>query len=652
MNVRRVALVLGVLTFAVALAALFGVVTINTTQGVIILVGLVATVGAVRPLYRRLDRRQHTGTPDPEHRVQVPVPGASLQSAVDQFRTETVGFTVTSQRITDGLHGAAVAVLTRFRGLSPAEARRQVDAGTWTDDEQAAAFLSPELEATPGSLRERLARRLDRRTGFRLGVRRTAAAVAAVGYAGLDDRERPEALPQYDAEDLENVVPQTTAERVDDVTERARRPTGYWAGIGAVALFAVGVGAASESPAVVLAGVVAIGYAGFAYALDAPTPKLSLERTLEPESPEPGDEVDVTLTITNESDALVPDLRLVDGVPSGLAVAEGSSRIGTTLRPNETVALEYTVVARRGRHEFDPVLAFTRDLSRSTEREFLLDCEGALSCEPVMRPTAVAVPLRTTAATFSGRLTTTDGGSGTQFHSVREYRRNDPLNRIDWNRHARTGELATLEFHEERAARVVVLVDSRKAAYLAPEPDAAHAVDRSVDAAGRIAASLLDSGDTVGLAAFGATARPGTDDTWEPCWLAPASGHHHRVQFQRLLTTHPQFSTVPPETTARWLFQLRVLQRRLSAETQILFLSPLCDYVSAEIARRLDARGHAVTVISPDPTAERTTSQQLARVARRIRQFDLQRAGIPVIDWRADETIDEAFTRANAGDRR
>jgi uncharacterized repeat protein (TIGR01451 family) len=402
----------------------------------------------------------------------------------------------------------------------------------------------------------------------------------------------------------------------------------------------------------VLAGVVGIGYAGFARTMDAPVPDLTVERTVSDDAPEPGDEVDVAVTITNEGERLVPDLRFVDGVPAGLAVTDGTARLGTTLRPTESVTFEYTVTVQRGRYTFDPALAITRDLSRSSERECLVGSETTLVCEPPMRATAATVPLRATATAFSGRLTTSDGGSGTEFHSVREYRANDPINRIDWNRHARTGELATLQFHEERAARVLVLVDAREAAYLAPEPDAAHAVDRSVDAAGRIAASLLDQGDAVGLAAIGPTTRPGNDANPDPCWLAPSSGRRHRGAFRTLLATHPQFSTTPPVDPARWTAQLRTIRRRLDAAVQVVLLTPLCDHGSRRIARLLDAHGHSVTVVSPDPTAERTTSQQLARVGRRVRRFDLQRAGVPVVDWRADETVDEAFARTNAGGNR
>lgn len=653
MNARRLLLAAGICSFALAVAVLIGLASLSIRRGLVVFVGAIAVLLAINELARRRGARSLARTPDPERRNRVPVPGRDLIGTVDQFRTETYGFTVSSRRIVEGLRGAAIAVLTRFEGLSDPQARARIEDGSWTDDPQAAAFLSPELDPPRSSIRDRLAAALDRDTAFRAGVRRTAAAVARIGYEGLGGRSIPDSLPSYDVDD-DDVTPRTTSHPVEGVEVRGPSRTGHWTGVGALALAAIGVGAITESPAVVMTGVVGVGYAGFARSMDAPSPSLSIDRTLDEDAPDPGDEVSVATTITNESGRFLSDLRFVDGVPAGLAVVEGTTRLGTALRPGESVTLEYVVTARRGRHEFDPALVLTRDLSRSSERESYVQCETAIVAEPSMRPLAASVPLRATAASFAGRLTTGDAGSGTQFHSVREYRKSDPLNRIDWNRHARTGELATLEFHEERAARVLVLVDARKAAYVATEPDGAHAVDRSVDAAGRIAATLLEEGDTVGLAALGPIERPGESRSKDvdACWLAPASGLHHRMHLEQLLATHPQFSTLPPRTEGRWLSQQRMIRRRLGAETQVVLLTPLCDRHSMDIARRLDSRGHAVTVVSPDPTAERTTSQQLARVGRRIRRFDLQRAGIPVVDWPDDLSLDEAFARTNAGDRR
>lgn len=636
----RLLLLGGVLAFAVAAAILGGLLVVSAGTGTIVLVALLAALATLSVASRRWDDQDRAETPEPERRSRVPVPGADLAAAADAFRPRERGFAVTSRRLSLGLRGAAVAVLTRFEGLPADEAENRVDDGTWTDDPVAAAAVSPELEGPSPTLRQRVGALRGGSTARR-GVRRAVAAIASVGPPG-----GRVTTPRYDELALDPVDVRTTTRRVDGRHESSSRPTGYWTGIGVVALVAIGVGALAESPAVVLAGVVGVGYAGFARTFVAPSPELSLERTVSDERPEPGDELEVTLTVTNDGDAPVPDLRLVDGVPPGLAVTDGSARLGTALRPGETVRLAYTVVARRGSHRFDPVLLVTRDLSCSRERETLLDSPTTIVCEPPLRPTAVPIRLRPTAATIAGRLRVAEGGAGTEFHSVREYRRGDSRNRIDWNRRARTGELATLEFHEERAARVLVLVDARAASYLAPEPGVAHAVDRSVDAAGRLAASLLDRGDAVGLAALGPTGRDGS--TAEPCWLAPGSGATHRARLRELLATHPQFSTFPPNRETSWYTQLRGIRRRLSSDTQVVLLTPLCDRASERMARRLDARGHAVTVVSPDPTTDRTAGQQLARVARRIRRFDLERAGIPVVDWPADDSLDEALAHANA----
>ncbi|NGM69323.1 DUF58 domain-containing protein [Natronolimnobius sp. AArcel1] len=662
MNYRQLALLGGLLLLAGAIGVAVGAITLSLHDGLIILVGLVALAVGLKSLLGRRGARVSTTPPEPERRAGVPAPGETISDAIGEFRSMTSEYSVGSRRIASGLRIAATGVLTRFEGHSREAAEAKLDDGTWTDDAAAGQFLAPERHHDR-SLRDWLPKRLRRQeSSFQSAVRHTSAAIANVGYNseplegdgdGSNDDASPDSLPIYRGRRIDTqTASRTSTATIDGVELREQRSTEYWTGIGVVALFAVGIGAVAEAPAVALAGVIGVGYAGFAHAFEPPELEIDIERALSVTDPEPGEEVDITVTLTNESGRFIPDLRFIDGVPPGLAVTQGSSRLGTALRPQESVTLEYTVLVQRGTHTFDPALAIVRDLSRSREREYLVESETAIVCEPVLRPVGTSVPLRSTAASFSGRLMTSDGGSGTTFHSVREYRPNDPLSRIDWNRHAKTGELATLEFHEERAARVVVLVDARKTSFLAPDPDATHAVDRSVGAASRIAASLLAEGDTVGLAALGPVSRTGDRDAdADPCWLAPASGRDHEVRLQDLLATHPQFDATRPESESRWLPQLRTLRRRLSAETQIIFLSPLCDTGSVTIARQLESRGHPVTVVSPDPTTEETASQQLAAVARRVRRFDLQRIGIPVIDWPDDESIDEVFAR-HAGGRR
>ena len=415
---------------------------------------------------------------------------------------------------------------------------------------------------------------------------------------------------------------------------RTVRRTNRWRGVSAVALLAGALGVLFSRPLVLLAGVVGVAFA--AYARTARTPEVALDvtRTVSDAEPLPGDDVDVQLAVENAGEATLADLRLVDGVPDALPVTGGSARHGTALRPGKTATLSYTVTAERGEHEFDPVIAVVRDFSGAVEVETTVECETTLTCVPKLG-TTVDVPLRNQTTQYTGRVTTDEGGSGVEFHATREYRPGDPLSRVDWNRLARTGELTTVEFREERAASVVVVVDTREKAYLARDEEERNAVQYGVDAAGKIVTKLLDAGDRVGLASLGP----------EICWLAPGAGHQQQARARDLLATHPAFSPVPSEGMFYPTTRLKWLRKRLPASSQVLFVTPLCDDFAPEVARRLDAEGHLVTVVSPDPTATGTTGQRFARTQRKHRVSRLRESSIRVVDWDTDETLGVALAR-------
>lgn len=400
--------------------------------------------------------------------------------------------------------------------------------------------------------------------------------------------------------------------------------TNHWTGVGAVGLLAAAVAIVVRSPALLLAAVGAVGFEAYARTGTAPSPDVAVTRELSDEAPDPGDEVTVTVTVTNDGEELLPDVRLVDGVPDAVAVEDGPARHATALRPGKYARFRYTVDAIRGVHEWNELQVIVRDASAASERELHLDPPEPTSftCTPELAATA-DLPLRGLTTQYTGRVPTDVAGAGVEFHAVREYRHGDPLKRVDWNRLARTGELATRQFREERAATVVLLVDAREQAYLAPEPDAENAVERAVDAASVAAPALLDAGDRVGLAGFAP----------ESCWVAPSSGADHRARLRRTLATHPAFAPTPSDGNFYPFIQLRRLRRRLSADTQVIVCTPLTDDYVPTVVRRLDAHGHLVTVISPDPASDGTVGGQLAAVERRNRMSDLRRAGVRVVDW-------------------
>ena len=411
-------------------------------------------------------------------------------------------------------------------------------------------------------------------------------------------------------------------------------PTDRWRGILVVTLGTGGVGLLARRPPLLLIAALGVVFAAYPRVVSPPDPDLRLERRVSDDSPTPGEPFEVTTTVRNVGEGWVPDLRIVDGLPPALPIAEGTPRHGTALRSGESASFSYVVEARRGQHRFDPATVVARDVSGGHEVEIEMDAgtETAVDCTS----NVPRVPLRSQTTDEAGRIVADHGGDGTEFYQTRAYRRGDSINRIDWNRYAQIGDLRTVEFRAERAATVVLVVDARPAAYRGRN-DEPHAVAYSVAAAGELVDTMLANRNRVGLTGFGR----------DVPWLPPGSGRDHRVRVQDLLSRHATFRFRPPagpvpelaEQTAR----LRV---RLPDDAQVLVLSPLLDDELPETIRLLDARGHAVSVISPDVTASDSPGETLAALERDDRIRRLRAAGVPVVDWPTEKSL--ATTLQNA----
>ncbi|SEP28008.1 Uncharacterized conserved protein, DUF58 family, contains vWF domain [Halogranum amylolyticum] len=418
------------------------------------------------------------------------------------------------------------------------------------------------------------------------------------------------------------------------------RRTRRWRGIVAVALFVGGVGVVAARPLVLLLGVVGAAFAAYPHLTTTPEVSLDVDRRSSDDSPDDGEAVTVTVRVQNTGSGTLADLRLVDGVPPMLRVTDGSPRHAAVLRPGSTTEFEYTVEAERGRHRFEPVTVVARDVAGTREVETTVDAETELACTSEVPE----MPLRQQTERHSGRLITDEGGSGIEFHQTREYRHGDPMSRIDWKRHAKTGELTTIEFREERTASVVLLVDATVAAYRARRPDEQNAVAHSLAGAEQMLSALSNTRNFVGVAGVGR----------EFAWLAPGIGPEHDDAAKTLLATSPTFSTVPPGENkseregdgdgtddeadtddGEWNLQSQhaELQRRLGSNAQVVLLSPLTDPDVVGMALGLEANGTRVTVVSPDVTSDATLGGRLAATERDNRIRSLRESGIPVVDW-------------------
>ncbi|ELZ17326.1 hypothetical protein C477_13885 [Haloterrigena salina JCM 13891] len=500
-----------------------------------------------------------------------------------------------------------------------ADDRRPTDGRGERADGGETAGLDTGTRSEPGS---------DADAGGQIDAETEPATAAETGSSTGVDTEPDDDLPEgADGETAD------AAESV--VVDSSVRETNRWAGVAAVASVFGGAGVVVTSPALLLAAVVGIAYAAYARAGRPPAPTLSIDRELEDGDLEPGESVRVTVRVRNDGDELLPDLRVVDGVPAELAVTDGSPRHGTALRPGETETFSYAVTARQGTHAFEPIAVVARGFTGDAERVQRIRVDAELRCPPAEAETDL--PLRSLTLPLTGRVETDVGGEGLEFHSTREYRRGDPLSRIDWNRRARGQELTTVTFREERSATVILAVDTRTDAYRRPDETGRHAVDRSIEAAVAALDALDAGGNNVGLASFGP----------HPQWLAPGSGADHRASARRLLATDSAFDLSPPESSTSMLYvQQKRFRSRMPPDSQVILFTPLCDDDVVRTAQLLEADGHLVTVVSPDPTGGETPGERLGAVERAVRISTLRGAGIRVVDWPADDSLAATLERS------
>lgn len=410
--------------------------------------------------------------------------------------------------------------------------------------------------------------------------------------------------------------------------------THRWRAAFAFVLFTSSVGLYIERPLVLLASIIGLAYTAYPLLVPEPTVTLGLSRTVTDETPDYGESVTVTVTVTNTGSRTLADLRLIDGVPSLLTVTDGTARHTATLRPGASTTFQYTVVAKYGSHQFEPATAIVQDISGSIRIQTEVAAETKTAVRDTLECTVDVhdIRLRCQTQQYTGRTPADTGGTGIEFHQTRAYQRGDPVNQIDWKQFARTRNLTTVEFREERRTAVVLCLDARARAVRTKQPNEPHAVAYSVAAATEVLTKLRAQSEQVGVAVFGS----------EFAWLAPGTGSHHYAQATQLLATHRNARSAQadsPEGMSDKPDQLQQFFAHSGDNIEVILFSPLLDEFGVTAAQHLEVNGHAVTVLSPDVSTDETLGAELAEIERANRVQSLRNSRIPVGDWTPEEPL-------------
>jgi uncharacterized protein (DUF58 family) len=370
---------------------------------------------------------------------------------------------------------------------------------------------------------------------------------------------------------------------------------------------------------------------------------LGILRELSAERVPPQTPVQVNVTITNLAKDL-EELIIVDQVPPGLQIMEGSNRHIVSLGSSATFQFAYSVRGPRGGYPFSSLRAEAGDHFGLLGFTQVLRTSGHLLVLPTMvRIKDMPIRPRRTRV-YAGMIPARAGGAGVEFFGVRPYQAGDSSRRINWQASARRPEdMYSNEFQQERIADVGLVLDGRERTN--SFTGGRSLFEYSVLAAGAMADALLRQGNRVGLLLYSNYLH----------WTLPGYG---KLQRERIL-----FALAEAAPGASQIFDgLQFLPPRLfPAESQIVLISPLVEDDYPTLVQ-LRARGYQVLVVAPDPVVfeagllprhgsdySAADVQLSARVLRMERQWSLRRvrrAGVHVIEWNVSQPFDQVMRGA------
>lgn len=435
--------------------------------------------------------------------------------------------------------------------------------------------------------------------------------------------------------------------------------TGRWTVWLGGALTLAGLGLLYGSALLVASAVVPLAYVGYGALSSLPQEAdVRVERVIDDEQATPGDEVTVTLTVRNEGESVLTDVRVLDGVPEELAVTGGSPRASLSIQPGGEATIKYDVVAKRGSFGFDDVRVRIRSLAGSEAASLSVPATGVdeLSCAS---PSAT-VPLSRASPLRIGQATSSTGGEGLEFFATREYRHGDPQSRVNWRQYAKRGELVTTMFREERAARAVVLLDVRpptrrsaSAAYPTGAEFATYTAEVAVE-------HLATAGTDVSLGVLGTPAErveTAVSTAGDALWIGDAGDGDGATRARAVLSAAAETARqrVPhgdadagfdSDPAADADDAAAALTARCPPDAHVVLVSPFADSVPIAYARRFAVEGYAVTAIAPDHTADETLGGRTRGIHRDLRLRTVKPLCSAVVDWPAEQSLTLAVAQA------
>lgn len=360
-------------------------------------------------------------------------------------------------------------------------------------------------------------------------------------------------------------------------------------------------------------------------------PRFDLRQEVSAERLAEGGRLAASVTVSAR-DAL-PLIEILQPLPALLELHSGSNRIALSLTAGQEGSWHYELICpARGRFTLGALQLRFWDRSGLWSVETQHKDLKQVSVYPFITPVRhVPRPLRTQSS--FGNYVAPRVGEGLEPGEIRPFVPGDRVRRVNWRASLRRGQLYVTQFHEERNADIVLLLDTLSETGARPHST----LDYCVRAGAALACTYLARKDRVGFIEYGGYLR----------WLKPATGRRQRESLvEALLPASVYFSYT--------VKQLDFLPARvLPPQALVIALSPLLDRRFIDTAVNLAARGFdlviiAVSPIEPAPWALRNSC--LDELACRLWAIEwrrsleaLRRRGLAIVEWQPDAPLDAAL---------
>lgn len=361
----------------------------------------------------------------------------------------------------------------------------------------------------------------------------------------------------------------------------------------------------------------------------ARSPAFSISLHLSQDRVVEGDTVVVTVAL--QATTAIPQLHLLLNLPEGLVPIDGQRVVDLTLAAGITRVVPQSLVCQHwGGYELGDVYLRLRDRLGVFVYEVHLDLRQPLRVYP--RPEAVRALIQPSETQiFAGNDLSRSKGDGIEFTDVRAFSPGDRVRRVNWPLSTRRGELYVNEFHRERNADIVVLLDT----FVDVRRQHAGTHLQAVRGAVALTEHYLQQRDRVGMVSFGGTLR----------WLRPSMGLVQRYRIiEALIDTDVVLSYA-------WK-KVDVIPRfTLPPQALVIAFTPLLDQRTIDALFDLRARGFDLSIIevSPvpfvDPQPDRVgdLAFRLWMLEREVIRHRFQQLGVAVGVWEEGEPLQAAL---------